>query len=103
MKDVVWSLPFNPTDIHQMTGPLRPTFAQTGISCKAGHWQMASAIRQSREVRNGPIVLQKSFCIAEHKFSGPWGQHSKNYLGDYIIVSGTRRRLRQCACEQIDQ
>jgi hypothetical protein len=33
-----------------MTGLLKPSFAQTGISCKTGPWQMASAIRQSRDV-----------------------------------------------------
>jgi hypothetical protein len=37
-------------DIHRMTGLLKPSFAQTGISCKTGPWQMASAIRQSRDV-----------------------------------------------------
>ncbi len=33
-----------------MTGLLRPSFAQTGIGCKTGPWQMASAIRQSGDI-----------------------------------------------------
>jgi hypothetical protein len=33
-----------------------------------------------------PILLQKSFCSTEHKFSGPWVRLSKNYVGDYFIV-----------------
>ena len=35
----------------------------------------------------GPILLQKSFCITERKFSGPWARQSNIYVGDYIIVS----------------
>jgi hypothetical protein len=37
-------------DIHRMTGLMRPSFPQAGISCKTEPWQMASAIRQSGDV-----------------------------------------------------
>jgi hypothetical protein len=33
-----------------MTGLLPRRFAQTGTNCKTGPWQMASVIRQSRDV-----------------------------------------------------
>jgi hypothetical protein len=32
-----------------------------------------------------PIVLQKSFCVTEYKFSGPYARRSNNDLRDYII------------------
>jgi hypothetical protein len=41
------------TDIHQMTGLLKTSFVQTGVVGKTDHWQMASASRQSGEVRIG--------------------------------------------------
>ena len=31
------------------------------------------------------ILLQKSFCIDQHKFSGPYARRSNNHLRDYII------------------
>jgi hypothetical protein len=40
----------------------------------------------AEEVCFWPILLQKSFCSTEHKFSGPWVRLSKNYVGDYFIV-----------------
>ena len=46
------------------------------------------------DVSTWPILLQKSFCIIEHKFSVPWARHSKSHVGDHIIVSETLRRLR---------
>jgi hypothetical protein len=36
------------SDIHRMTGLSRPRIAQTGVICKTWPWQIASAIRQSR-------------------------------------------------------
>jgi hypothetical protein len=32
-----------------------------------------------------PMLLQKSFCIDQHKFSGPYARRSNNHLRDYII------------------
>jgi hypothetical protein len=32
---------------------------------------IATVERTRRDVSNVPIVLQKSFCITEHNFSGP--------------------------------
>jgi hypothetical protein len=31
------------------------------------------------------IVLQKSFCTYQHKFSGPYARRSNNHLRDYVI------------------
>jgi hypothetical protein len=31
-----------------------------------------------------PILLQKSFCVHQHKFSGPYARRSNNHLRDYI-------------------
>jgi hypothetical protein len=28
-----------------------------------------------------PILLQKSFCITEHNFSGLWARRSNNHMG----------------------
>jgi hypothetical protein len=39
-----------------------------------------------RHVRFVPIVLQKSFCITDCKFSGPYVRRSNNHLRDYIIL-----------------
>jgi hypothetical protein len=47
---------------------------------------LAAADGRKRDVRKGPILLQKSFCSTEHKFSGLWVRLSKNYVGDYFIV-----------------
>jgi hypothetical protein len=33
-----------------MTNLLRPSFAQTGISCKTGPWRIVLAMRRSRDV-----------------------------------------------------
>jgi hypothetical protein len=41
-----------------------------------------------------PIPLQSSFCIDQHKFSGPYARRSNNHLRDYIILLRTHRRLR---------
>jgi len=35
-------------------------------------------------VRFVPIVLQKSFCITEHNFSGPQAQRLNNHAGGYV-------------------
>ena len=40
---------------------------------------------KSRHFRCWQILLQKSFCVAEHKFSGPYTRRSNIDLGDYII------------------
>jgi hypothetical protein len=48
--------------------------------------QKADLSQVNREGCFGPILLQKSFCSTEHKFSGPWVRLSKNYVGDYFIV-----------------
>jgi hypothetical protein len=32
------------------------------------------------------IVLQKSFCLTDHKFSGLYVRQSNNHLRDYIIL-----------------
>src|ERR1700730_18831236 len=37
------------------------------------------------DVRAWQILLQKSFCIDQHKFSGPYSRRSNNHLRDYII------------------
>ena len=39
----------------------------------------------SANVRFAPILLQKSFSIDQHKFSGPYARRSNNHLRDYII------------------
>ena len=31
------------------------------------------------------IVLQKSFCVTEYKFSGAYARRSNNHLRDYVI------------------
>src|SRR6266478_6362196 len=36
-------------------------------------------------VRSWQILLQKSFCFTEHRFSGPYARRSNNHLRDYII------------------
>src|SRR6266404_7640491 len=41
------------------------------------------------------ILLQKSFCITDCKFSGPYVRRSNNHLRDYIIERRTHGRLRQ--------
>jgi hypothetical protein len=33
-----------------------------------------------------PILLQKSVCIAERKFSEPQARRADNHLGDYFIL-----------------
>jgi hypothetical protein len=33
----------------------------------------------------GPIVLQKSFCIADHKISEPWARFSCKDVGGHVI------------------
>ena len=33
-----------------------------------------------------PILLQKSFCITDCKFSGPYVRRSNNHLRDYVIL-----------------
>jgi len=45
----------------------------------------ADIAQRSRHVCFVPIVLQKSFCFAEYKFSGPYARRSNNHLRDYII------------------
>jgi hypothetical protein len=37
-------------------------------------------------VRFWRILLQKSFCIDQHKFPGTYARRSNNNLRDYIIV-----------------
>jgi hypothetical protein len=32
------------------------------------------------------IVLQNSFCIDQHKFSGPYVRRSTNNLRDYVVL-----------------
>jgi hypothetical protein len=49
--------------------------------------QRAEFGETSWQVSEGPIVLQKSFCITEHKFFGTWVRRSQNCVGDYIIMS----------------
>jgi hypothetical protein len=34
---------------------------------------------------DGGILLQKSFCIDQHKFSGPYARQSNNHLRDYLM------------------
>ena len=34
----------------------------------------------------GPIVLQKSFGLTDHKISGPWGRRSNIDVGDHFIL-----------------
>src|ERR1700738_2127417 len=36
------------------------------------------------------ILLQKSFCITEHKFSGPCARRSNNHLRDYISAMNSQ-------------
>ena len=51
-----------------------------------------SGVGQTRHFSPAPttsdlprILLQKSFCIDQHKFSGPYARRSNNHLRDYII------------------
>jgi len=39
---------------------------------------------RTRYVRFVPILLQKSFCITDCKFCGPYVRRSHNHLRDYI-------------------
>src|SRR5260370_23250924 len=41
------------------------------------------------------ILLQKSFCITDCKFSGPYVRRSNNHLRGYIKLRWTHRRLRE--------
>ncbi len=47
--------------------------------------RITDSTRTSRHVRKVPILLQKSFCIDQHKFSGPYARRSNDHLRDYII------------------
>jgi hypothetical protein len=49
-------------------------------------WLLPSLILTlNRDVGLWQILLQKSFCVTEDKFSEPYAQRSNNYLRDYII------------------
>jgi hypothetical protein len=37
------------------------------------------------DVRFVPIVLQKSFCVLDHKISEPWARFSCKGLGGHMI------------------
>jgi hypothetical protein len=52
-----------------------------------GHSPKADADREAADVRNVPIVLQKSFCRRCHKFREPLAWFSCRYLED-LIASG---------------
>jgi hypothetical protein len=62
------------------------------IKLRTQHERMFSGLpsnsdiaRCSRHVSRAPILLQKSFCVTEYKFSGPYTRRSNNNLRDYII------------------
>ena len=48
--------------------------------------RLADILKVSRHVSNVPILLQKSFCITDCKFSGPYVRRSNNHLRDYVIL-----------------
>src|SRR5437899_3705602 len=81
------------TSYHTQQGRLAtrcPLRVKTG---KAQREQMFSALplkpdiaENGRHVRLVPILLQKSFCITDCKFSGPYVRRSNNHLRDYVIL-----------------
>jgi hypothetical protein len=42
-------------------------------------------MRRAADVRVWQILLQKSFCVTQYKFSGPYARRSNNHLRGYII------------------
>jgi hypothetical protein len=54
-------------------------------------------------VCNWQIVLQKSFCLTDHKFCGLWARQSNIDVGDYFILRRTHRRLRWRVRDYIDR
>jgi len=46
---------------------------------------IATELRTLLEVRFVPIVLQKSFCLTDHEFSGLWARRSNLDVGDHFI------------------
>jgi hypothetical protein len=52
-----------------------------GIGIRIGH--RGGAGRMSAF---GGIVLQKSFCLTDHKFSGLWARRSNIDVGDRFIL-----------------
>jgi hypothetical protein len=53
-----------------MAPPILVLITLTSGRCDVAYWQ---------------ILLQKSFCIDDHKFSGPYARRSNEHLRDYII------------------
>jgi hypothetical protein len=51
-----------------------------GDGCELPYYR----IKESRDFRCWQIVLQKSFCVTEDNFSGPWARRSNNNVGDYV-------------------
>jgi hypothetical protein len=45
----------------------------------------ADIAQHDRHVRFVPIVLQKSFCIVDHKISEPWARFSCKDVGGHMI------------------
>src|SRR5260370_42285019 len=43
--------------------------------------RLADILSARQHVRKVPILLQKSFCITDCKFSGPYVRRSNNHLG----------------------
>jgi hypothetical protein len=49
--------------------------------------QLTDIARPARLVRFVPILLQKSLCVGQHKFSGPCARRSNNHLRDYMFCN----------------
>jgi hypothetical protein len=56
------------------------------VPAMSGLPPIATELRTSLVVRFVPIVLQKSFCLTGHKFSGPQARQSNIDVGDHFIL-----------------
>jgi hypothetical protein len=59
--------------------------SSSSVSSKSAHPSTPDTRRPQQHVGFVPIVLQKSFCVGQHKFSGPCARRSNNHLRDYMF------------------
>ena len=52
---------------------------------------IATEQRTSHHVSDGPILLQKSFCVLDHKISEPWARFSSKHVRGHMLSQRTHQ------------